>query len=147
MSQTRTIATVTLAAALLLGLSGCNWRSSDDKQADLDKTRDEVAKATEKAKPVIEDAGRKLGEAAHVAAEQAHAAAQGVREGWKNSKNPPVDINSATAQRLMTLPGITRPQAHEIIASRPFDDKHDLVTKHILSESAYTRIRDRITAK
>ena len=132
---------------LLLSLAGCSFHSSDDKQAQLDKTRDDVAKATEKAKPIIEDAGRKLGEAAHVAAEQAHAAAQGVREGWGNANHPVIDINSATERQLLTLPGVTRPQAHEIIASRPFDNKRDLVTKHILSDSAYAKIRDLIAAK
>ncbi len=132
------------STALFLA-AGC--LSSDDSRTSEEKTRDEVARATEKAKPVIEDAGRKLGEAAHVAAKQARAAAQGVREGWKESGRPPLDINSATQRELLALPGITRPQAHEIIAARPFDDKHDLVAKHILSQPQYDRIRDLIAAK
>ena len=58
------------AALILASCVGCNTNDPDQRARD-EKTRDEVAKATERAKPAIEDAGRKLGEAAHDAADQA----------------------------------------------------------------------------
>jgi DNA uptake protein ComE-like DNA-binding protein len=125
---------------------GCNWNSADQRARDQ-QTRDEVAKATERAKPAIEDAGRKLGEAAHAAADEARAAAQGVQEGWNNGQRTPLDINSATQPQLLELPGIKPPDARRIIANRPFHDKHELVSKGIIPESKYEPLHDLITAK
>jgi DNA uptake protein ComE-like DNA-binding protein len=136
-----------LASALIIpGLAGCNSNAPDQRARD-ERTRDEVAKATERAKPELQEAGRKLGEAAHDAADQARAAAQGVQEGWNNSQHPLVDLNSASETELLDLPGINRPAARRIIAGRPYRDKHDLLDKNILSGPAYQRIRDQVTAK
>ena len=134
------------AALVLTSCVGCNTNDSDQRARD-EKTRDEVAKATERAKPAIEDAGRKLGEAAHDAADQARAAAEGVREGWNNGQHPLVDLNSASESQLLDLPGINRPVARKIIEGRPYRDKHDLIDKGILSGATYQKIRDQVTAK
>lgn len=131
---------------LIITSASCS-SSPQDQSARDEKTRDEVAKATERAKPVIEDAGRKIGEAAHQAADEARAAAQGVRDGWNSSQHPLVDLNSATQRQLLDLPGITKPEAHEIIAGRPYREKHELVTKGILSETEYLKIRDHVAVK
>jgi DNA uptake protein ComE-like DNA-binding protein len=134
-------ATLVLAACV-----GCSTNDPDQRARD-ERTRDEVAKATERAKPVIEDAGRKLGEAAHDAAAEARAAAQGVRDGWNNGRHVLVDLNSASESQLLDLPGINRPSARKIIDGRPYRDKHDLLDKGILSGDAYQKIRDQVTAK
>jgi DNA uptake protein ComE-like DNA-binding protein len=131
---------------LLLVSSGCYSNEQDQRQRD-EKTRDDVAKATERAKPVIEEAGKKLGQAAESAAEEAHAAAQGLRDGWKNGQHPVTDLNSASESDLLDLPGITKPEVRKIIAARPYRDKHELVSRGILSGAAYQKIRDQITAK
>jgi DNA uptake protein ComE-like DNA-binding protein len=133
-------------AALLLASAGCSFSSEDQRERDA-RTRDEVAKATERAKPQIEEAGRKLGRAAEVAVEEAHAAAQGVREGWKNGDHPLVDLNSASERELLDLPAVTKLDARKIIAGRPYQHKSDLVTKNILPEATYQRIRDLTTVK
>jgi DNA uptake protein ComE-like DNA-binding protein len=133
-------------SATLLALSGCNFSGEDQRERD-ERTRDEVAKATERAKPQLEEAGRKLGHAAEVAAEEAHAAAQGVRDGWRDGRHPLVDLNSASERDLLDLPGITRIEALRIVAGRPYRDKHDIVSRGILSDSAYQRIRDLTTVK
>jgi DNA uptake protein ComE-like DNA-binding protein len=135
----------TCLVALLLVLGGCSSSPQDQRERDA-KTRDEVAKATERAKPVVEEAGRKLDEAAHEAAHQVNAAAQGVRDGLKNNPRSPVDLNSASENDLLTLPGISPSEARKIVAARPFRDKHDVVEKGILSEAQYANIRDRVTA-
>src|ERR1700676_3384424 len=90
-----------LIVGLLLGVQGCNWfqpgqdsRASEEQQQRDEKTRDEVAKATERLKPAIESAGRKLDEATQKAAEEARAAAQGVQEGCARGAHPPLDLYS-----------------------------------------------------
>src|ERR1700691_2233439 len=90
-----------LALGLTLVAAGCNWSRSgltnDEEQRQQDeRTREEVAKATERLKPSIETAGRKLGEIAAKAGEDARATAQGVREGWVRGADEPVNLNSAS---------------------------------------------------
>jgi DNA uptake protein ComE-like DNA-binding protein len=145
-SRSFTALSLCSAALVLASCVGCNTNDPDQRARD-EKTRDEVAKATERAKPAIEDAGRKLGEAAHDAADQARAAAEGVREGWNNGQHPLVDLNSASESQLLDLPGINRPAARKIIEGRPYRDKHDLIDKGILSGATYQKIRDQVTAK
>jgi DNA uptake protein ComE-like DNA-binding protein len=130
----------------LLIAAGCNF-GSDDQRARDEKTRDAVARATERAKPAIEEAGRKLDEVANEAAHEAGAAAKGVRDGWNNSQHSLVDVNSATEGQLLDLPGIGRPQARKIIDNRPYAEKHDLVAKGVLSAATYAKIRDSITVR
>lgn len=134
---------------------GCNWfpygqdsRSAQDEQRQRDeKTRDEVANATERLKPAIEQAGRQLDKAAEKAAEEARAAAQGVKEGWGRGAHAPLDLNSASEKELLELPGISGPQARRIIHGRPYRDKGDLLTRGILSRSSYEKIEDQISVK
>jgi DNA uptake protein ComE-like DNA-binding protein len=142
-----------LSGILAVGIAaGCGLVQSDNqteeqKKADADKTRDEVAKATERAKPELEKAGQELKEAAKTAADQAHAAAQGVKEGWEKGKDHRVDLNSADESELATLPGVTRWEARKIIAGRPYGSPHELVEKGIISGNGYAEIRDRVEAK
>ena len=75
----------------------------------------------------------------------AKAVAEGVREGW--SRDKPLNLNTATKEDLLKLPGITPAQADRIIAGRPYDDPKDLVTRHILPQTEYDKISDRLTAK
>jgi DNA uptake protein ComE-like DNA-binding protein len=136
-----------LVSAFIFGVCmGCNTNDPDQRARD-EKTRDEVAKATERAKPAIEEASRKLGEVAHDAADEARAAAQGVRDGWNASHHGPLDLNSATESQLMDLPGIGRSDARKIIKGRPYREKHDLVDRGIISGDDYGRIRDDVTAR
>ena len=136
-----------VGAVLIFGAAGCNW-SRDDSQRERDeKTRDEVAKETEKLKPAIQDAGRKLGDAAERVGEEAHAAAEGVKEGWDRGSHAPVDLNTASEKQLTELSGITARDARRIIAGRPYADKRDLVTKRILPKSSYEKIENQVAVK
>jgi DNA uptake protein ComE-like DNA-binding protein len=140
--------------ALALAIGGCTWNSSDrDSRADREeqerrdeKTRDEVARATERMKPAIESAGRQLDKAAEKAAEEAHAAAQGIQEGWERGGHAPVDLNRASEKELLELPGISGPEARRIIRARPYHDKRDLLTKGVIPRSSYEKIQDQVTA-
>lgn len=154
----KAIFSLCVASALTIGLTlcmgGCNWTlpgkqppaAQDDQRQRDEKTRDDVANATERLKPAIESAGRKLDEAAEKAAEEARAAAEGAKEGWERGAHAPVDLNSASEKELLELPGITGPQARRIIHARPYHDKRDLVTRGILTHSSYAKIQDQIAA-
>jgi DNA uptake protein ComE-like DNA-binding protein len=74
----------------------------------------------------------------------AQAVASGVREGWNRDK--PLDLNSASKQQLLTLPGLTAAEADRIISGRPYDKPGDLVTRRIISKAEYDRISDRVKA-
>lgn len=58
-----------------------------------------------------------------------------------------VDINTATAEELMKLPGVDQATADKIIAGRPYNAKGQLETKHVLTRREYSRISSRIYAK
>ena len=75
----------------------------------------------------------------------AKAVAAGIREGW--SRDKPLDVNAATREQLITLPGVSGPDADKVIAGRPYDTPDQLVTRHILTQREYDRIADRLTAK
>lgn len=133
---------------VLVLAGGCTWnRDSADERSSEERTRDEVAKATERAKPALEDAGRKIGKAAAEAADQAQAAAEGVREGWSRGKTHLVNVNDASESQLVELPGIGHRDARRIMEGRPYKDRHELVTRGMISETEYGRIRDRVTTK
>jgi DNA uptake protein ComE-like DNA-binding protein len=74
----------------------------------------------------------------------AKAMAEGVKEGMARDKT--ININKASREDLLTLPGITDREADRMIAQRPYDNVHDLVTRHVLPELEFEKIRDRVIA-
>jgi len=75
----------------------------------------------------------------------AKAVASGIREGWDRDK--PLDLNSASRDQLLSLPGLTNDEADQIIAGRPHKVPDELVGRRILTKSEYDKISDRITAR
>lgn len=63
------------------------------------------------------------------------------------SKMSKVDLNSATKEELMALPGVDDATADKIIAGRPFRAKNELVQKSILTKAEYTKISHKVIAK
>ena len=92
-----------------------------------------------------EDLKEKTARATADAKRDAKAVAQGIREGW--SRDKPLDVNTATKDQLMALPGISSAEANAIIEGRPYNDSHELLSRHILSKAQYDEIADRIKVK
>ena len=127
---------------------GCSSQSPQQEQRRGDKTRETVAKATQRMKPELEWSAKKMGQAAEWVADETLAAIEGFFEGWFSSAASiqPIKLNSASERQLETLPGVTAQDAHRIIRSRPYLDKRELVKKGVISEAAYLRINERVTA-
>jgi competence protein ComEA len=65
----------------------------------------------------------------------------------KGAKSMAVNLNTATKEQLMTLPGIDDATADKIIAARPFAMRSELVKKSIVTKAEYAKIRSKISAK
>ena len=121
-----------LVLAAAWGTMGCG----DDSAEREKKIHDEAAKAAADAKPVVEEAGRAV-----------KAAVDGAKEGWEKGGKKTLDLNEAAEDDLTGLPGISKREAKRIIAGRPYKDAHQLVSKKILSEAQYEKIKDDVEVK
>jgi DNA uptake protein ComE-like DNA-binding protein len=135
-------------ALLALLICGCaSNETAQQRKEREDKTRAEVAKATDEAKPEIQAAGRELGRAADEAAREARAFAEGVRQGWLQGGHHVVNLNSASESELTELPGISSVAARQIIRNRPYRERAELTSKHVLSSEQYAKIKDIVTTE
>ena len=109
------------AILLLAALAGCTQRQNSQ---DL---KEKTAQATAEVK------------------RDAKAVAAGIREGW--SRDKPLDLNTATKEQLLSLPGVTAAEADRVIAGRPYKEPGEVVTRRIMPKTEYDKIADRVTAK
>lgn len=114
-----------ICGVFVLMLAGCNQNQTPEQ------VRQETAKATA------------------TAAKDAKAVAEGVADGLKSkvgTAGTQVNINTATADELKTLPDVDEVRARRIIVNRPYDHADDLVKKHVINQAEYDRISSQITA-
>jgi len=111
-----------LSVLLLATLVGCTQRQQSPQEL-----REKTAEATAEAKSDVK------------------AMAEGVREGW--NRNKPLDLNAASRDQLMSLPGMSASEADRVIAGRPYNDAVDIETRHIVPKAEYDRIADQVTAR
>ncbi len=64
----------------------------------------------------------------------------------KPKKADLVDINAASKEELTALAGIGDAYSQKIIDGRPYNTKHDLVTRKIIPQATYDQVKDKIIA-
>lgn len=57
-----------------------------------------------------------------------------------------VDVNRATLEELMKIPGMRRTWAQRILRYRPYRTKQDLLDEGVVPGAVYARIRDYLIA-
>jgi DNA uptake protein ComE-like DNA-binding protein len=92
-----------------------------------------------------EDLREKTAQATSDFKRDAKAVAQGVKEGW--SRDQPLDLNQATKDQLQSLPGMSTEGAERIIEGRPYHSASELVSRRVISQQEYDKIKDQVTAK
>ena len=59
----------------------------------------------------------------------------------------PIDINTASADQLKTLPGIGDAYAKRIVDGRPYTAKNQLVARGVIPQATYDKVQTLIIAK
>ena len=137
------------ALAITIGIAwvaGCTNNGTPQSDQQL---KENAAKTTEQVKAGAQQAAADAKVAAANAERKVDAVAAGVKEGLHNNAKPSagsIDINSASATQLETLPGISGTRAQRIVQNRPYSSPHDLVSKGVVSDAEYNRISDKVVA-
>ncbi len=58
-----------------------------------------------------------------------------------------IDINTATVAELEAFPGIGKATSAKIIKGRPYANKAQLVSKKVMTQAVYDKIKDKLIAK
>ncbi len=58
-----------------------------------------------------------------------------------------IDINHATVEELLKIPGMTRSWAGRVVRFRPYRTKADLLENGVVPSDVYDRIKDYVIAR
>jgi DNA uptake protein ComE-like DNA-binding protein len=131
-------ATVSLSIALA---AGCGNHPSDEQ------IQQQAAQTTQQVKQGAQQAASTARVAAAKAEDKINAVAAGVRQGLRSGPaGPVIDLNSASRDQLVSLPGISAATARKIIAGRPYSSPNDLVSRKLVSQAEFDRISVRLAA-
>jgi len=59
--------------------------------------------------------------------------------------HPKTDLNTASKEDLMKLPGVDDATADKIVAARPFKSRSELESKNIVTKEQYTKLSAMVT--
>ena len=63
------------------------------------------------------------------------------------AKHELLDLNSASADQLKEIPGIGDAYAKKIVENRPYKRKDELVSKKVVPQATYDKIKEHIIAR
>jgi DNA uptake protein ComE-like DNA-binding protein len=124
-----------------LALRSSHWALGGPGSAVADTSATKEAPATEKAEEKESPAEEKKETPAQEKAEEKSEA-----KTHHAKAAPKIDINSASKEGLMKLPGITDEIAEKIIAGRPFTSTSELHSKNILTSAENNKIKAKVVA-
>lgn len=142
-----------LALLLASGAGLCAQSPKTEGQAPAAEAKAPVAstKSSKAAKPKAKAPAPDQADLKPLVAAQSQARSKSLKEAKRKAKPVPesarVDINRASKEELLKLPGMTDAYASKLIAGRPYKTKAHLVTHDILPYALYDALKGRIIAK
>ena len=152
---TMPVVTLLLSAAFTLAVSSPAWSQdkSDPKRFDHPVIDKAISQIQETLRELESRGSEHMGGHRVKAIELLKEAQKELREGKAYSRARQdiavggLDLNKASADQLRALPGVNEADAKKIVAGRPYKAPRELVSKKVLTQDQYDKIKDQVTAK